>query len=245
MLTVLGIIAVVVVILCVAIMLALKYSAKKTAAFIAANQLPPEQEQWLAFGALLIEHRGEITRLLKITEGNLQEYQEGFALSWEVFDENSAREKIKWLIEEGHRDKYASTFQSVKQSIRPAEFYDEEWKACEEALGYLRSHIKLSDAQIAGVSSMSAWDYERTAFLARCFHFMGYLTEEETWALLRKVALMARAEFDDWNTYFASFLLGRVIAYGGDTYEMVLNAQTLFKPDNVWGIYPLKGIPVN
>jgi len=239
---VIGIVAVVAA-LVIFFYISMKQGEKETQEQIAAHKLPREQEQWLSFGAVMTEYRGEIPQIMKITKGTVEEYREGVAAQWEVSDAKSAQDTINWLLSDGHRHKYATAFSQVKMGDRPDELDDEEWKSCEGTLKNLKDDMKMDSAQIEAIPSMSAWDFERAAFLARVFAFMGFITEDEAFAILKQVGIAVRAEFEDWNSYFASFLLGRVIAYGGDSYAMVLNAQELFKPGNIWAVHPLKQIP--
>jgi Protein of unknown function (DUF1266). len=59
--------------------------------------------------------------------------------------------------------------------------------------------------------SAYAWDLERAAMLVRDSYGIGLLNEEETFDYLKQIIFKAQVNFESWEQYAVSFLVGRII----------------------------------
>ena len=118
---------------------------------------------------------------------------------------------------------------------------DEEAEMLDEVVdlitGYKMEKTKLTATDISSVTTTLAWDIERAAFLTRLAFNSGLLTEEETWAFLKKTRELAQAGFRNWQDYGISFIKGRAIVMCdsdfSDMSDMWSNVALLADPK--WG----------
>ena len=85
----------------------------------------------------------------------------------------------------------------------------------EQAKGIL-VRAGVTGEEMAGIGSLSAWDYGRTGIIARYGYNAGYLSREEAWHFMETAAGNASGAYSCWREYFAAYILGRAIAFGAD-----------------------------
>jgi len=76
----------------------------------------------------------------------------------------------------------------------------------------------ITEEDIAGITTLAAWDYGRAAFIARYSAAAKFMTEEEAWPHIQQAAENANAAYDNWKQYVAAYVIGRAIAYGDVLY---------------------------
>ncbi len=107
---------------------------------------------------------------------------------WQVTGRETLITTLAWLEQQGHSSIYNKT------SERSAGF---------ELNFYLKHHDTLKN------TSLLAWDLGRFATLARLGQYAGYITEDEYWAWMEKVAPRLQAAYKSWKQFAEHFLLGR------------------------------------
>jgi len=102
------------------------------------------------------------------------------------------------------------------------EAYRDARKMLVESFGY-------TDEELQSISTLAAWDYGRTAIVARYGIAAGYVEEDEAWTHLKLAADHASGIYSGWREYTAAHILGRALAFGNssadfrDTLEFLLN----------------------
>lgn len=192
-----------------------KYNNKQLESFNTNHSDKPltdEQKRLLSFGGILFYYRGE--KILGIKpENNLNEYIGGLKQQWEITNETTAKETLNGLISLQRSNEFEAIFlQSTKElSITQ--------KNISKGLG-------LDLDRIAQVKSAYAWDICRAVSLAKWCYWTGYLTETETWEVMKKASEVATAKSDNWTDYTISFLLGRTIQ-GFDLDEIIVESKQI------------------
>ena len=100
-------------------------------------------------------------------------------------------------------------------------------KKYEEAKQMLIKELGYSQDELLKINTLAAWDFGRTAFIARESTSAGYIQEEEAWAFIKVAADNATAAYTSWREYFAAYVLGRAIAYG-DTSRLLTAFDKIF-----------------
>jgi len=103
----------------------------------------------------------------------------------------------------------------------------------------VKKEIKATFSEMISVGTVTAWDIERLAGVARkCYH-AGYLTEDECYAYLEKASELARQYYKTWREYVIGYFFGRGICYSTEnlgqwTYTAgeLLNAEK-----SIWNQY--------
>lgn len=182
-----------------------------------------EQLRALAFGAVLTTRNPMDYNTL---EGGpdifVQSTKQGLVDSWDVTDRESAIETLDWLRDEGHHytpDPEYYSFDEVYQIIMgqvesdPEElaFFSAEVAACEAVTKALMEDFDYTEEELAAITTVSAWDYDRLVTITRWCYGNEYITEDEAWAYINTAAEKGSADYDDWRGYFAGVLYGRAI----------------------------------
>ena len=78
-----------------------------------------------------------------------------------------------------------------------------------------------TESELLAIPSLAAWDYGRTTIIARYGVLAGYLDEDEAWYYLHQAANNAAATYSCWREYTAAHILGRALAFGNDSTDMI------------------------
>jgi hypothetical protein len=129
---------------------------------------------------------------------------------WLVRDAASARDKLDWLVQSGHRKD--PRFRDPAQSAADLAIVDR---------------------------ALLAWDTMRLVFLARCCYAAGYIDVATTWTYVAAAARMARGGFASWTEWGRAFATGRAM-WSGDarSYYTQLVEKLLREPRSVWSRTP-------
>jgi len=71
-----------------------------------------------------------------------------------------------------------------------------------------------TEEELLNIPTLAAWDFGRTAIIARYGLAAGYLEESEVWFYLQQAAENAAQVYGSWREYAAAHILGRAIAFG-------------------------------
>ena len=174
--------------------------------------LTDEQKRLLAFGGILFYYRGE--KILGIKpENSLNEYIGGLKQQWEITNGTEAKETLNGLLSLQRSNEFAPIFQQSTKELSSIQ------KDISNGLG-------LDLNSVAQVKSAYAWDICRAVSLAKWCYWVGYLTENETWEIMKKAAEIATSKGKNWSDYTVSFLLGRTIQ-GFDLDELIVESKQI------------------
>ena len=76
-----------------------------------------------------------------------------------------------------------------------------------------------TEEELLAIPTLAAWDFGRTAIIARYGVAAGYLEENEAWEYLKKAADNAAEIYSDWREYTAAHILGRALAFGNPSLD--------------------------
>jgi hypothetical protein len=126
-------------------------------------------------------------------------------------------------------DKFAPQFNGLLYG-KLAEKINEILGVCQKAREFLVRQ-GYTDEELADINTIAAWDYGRTAIIARYGVRMGFMEEAQAWQLLQTAADNAEKLYGNWREYFAAYIFGRAIAFGqpsndyGDVAEYLLGDE--------------------
>lgn len=162
-----------------------------------SSPLTEVQKRLLAFGGILSYYRGEKIFGIK-PEKNLDQYISGLAQQWEITNEAEAKETLNELL-------------TLRKSNELEPILLQPSKELDEIRKDIASGLGIDKNVVAQVQSAYAWDICRAVSLAKWCHWVGYLTETETWEYMQRASEVAVTKGDNWSDYTISFLLGRSI----------------------------------
>jgi hypothetical protein len=151
------------------------------------------------------------------TEGN----KIALARDWGITNRFEATEMMDSLVDGRHHKPhgdnvgydYIFAIATGRQTPTAAEklLYADRIAAVEAVTEALTSDFGYTQAELARITTVSAWDYDRLVTVSRMCYSSGYFTEEQTWAYITKAAAAGSADYDDWRGYFAGVMYGRAI----------------------------------
>jgi len=77
-----------------------------------------------------------------------------------------------------------------------------------------------TEEELLNIPTLAAWDYGRTAIIARYGVAAGFLQEDDAWEYLKLAADSASAIYSCWRQYTAAHVLGRAIAFGSNSHDL-------------------------
>ncbi len=210
-----------------------------------------ERQRYMAFGIVLLKINGESCRMFKLrniskgkAKGMLQDW-------WGIKDRNEAIHISRYLsVAEGHtpfaddvynnlikKGQLGSPTQTDLHSLK-----DENAHQVDRINAAIRAYIpakkmliKLgyTEAELSKIDSLAAWDYGRTAYIARYSANVGYMQEEEAWQYIQAAAENAAKVYSSWREYLAAYILGRAIGYGDNSTDLYWHLNGLLsKPQS-------------
>ncbi|WP_430614892.1 DUF1266 domain-containing protein [Flavobacterium sp. JP2137] len=93
------------------------------------------------------------------------------------------------------------------------------------------------------IKNVASWDIERAGLIIRYAFTIGWLTEEEAIAYLKKAYTVAELNYSNWCQYFIGYLKGRALLFDASegessNYITVLN-EIMQQPEMYFHHYPL------
>lgn len=173
--------------------------------------LPPQRKQLLGFGALTALFYGESNRDLRVEGLEPGSDVQWLATRWDIADAATTDLRLDWLLTAGSHSEYGSMFSRFVTAEANKTLQDGE------ASPYIRVrqtqvelfNFGLNTETVRACQTLLAYDLERAAYLVRVALSAGYLDEERAWNYLRRVAMLARKTFNNWEDYLVSFLYGQ------------------------------------
>lgn len=175
--------------------------------------LTDEQKRLLAFGGILFYYRGE--KILGIKpENSLNEYTGGLAQQWEITNSTTAKETLNNLLLLQRSSEFDPIFLQSSQKLSSIQ-------------SDISNGLGIDLNTVTQVKSAYAWDICRAVSLAKWCYWVGYLTEQENWEIMKRAAEIATSKGGSWTDYTISFLLGRTIQ-GFDLDEIIVESKQIF-----------------
>jgi len=104
-------------------------------------------------------------------------------------------------------------------------------------LTHMKKEHRFTKADMDAIHNFEAWDYGRTAFVARNSAALGYITQADAMPYIKRAAENASKMYDGWREYIAAYFLGRALSYGGEM-RIFADIEVLFNH----GTSPFEGI---
>lgn len=132
----------------------------------------------------------------------------GLYKDWGAFGAAAIKEKIEWLLSEGHRTAYdpAVRFILTNHLLNASE--EELRRRATADMPAMKLYVAQDAAKAAGAAGIAAWDIARGANMVNSAFEAGYLSEAEAQGYLNRFADLARSLFKDWPSYAHSYLAG-------------------------------------
>jgi len=169
-------------------------------------------------------------------------------IDWDVNNVEALEETMHWLLDEGGHTVY---YVEIYNKLAPLTFSQRlahiELEKQRSEGDYIRAKIVHDYFDILSSYTIRAYDYARYASLVRMGATMEWYSEEQTLALLQKLATRVINEnsFPTVLSYLFSFYIGRAFAQKHNTDEIIRSKKEMYKlltrsdsPFNSYGDWP-------
>ena len=123
---------------------------------------------------------------------------------WGIENKDDVYNTISWLLNEGHTDEYLG----YANADTVDELIDEDMD--EEEIEIVKNGFEFAKyfKDKLPENIMLGWDYGRAAAIVRWSYFMNYISEEEAWEILDKIAGVMIGAFNSWKEFGISYIVG-------------------------------------
>ena len=123
---------------------------------------------------------------------------------WGIENKDDVYNTISWLLNEGHTDEYLgyANADTVDELI-DEDMDEEEIEIIKNGFEFVKYFKDKLPENI-----MLGWDYGRAAAIVRWSYFMNYISEEEAWEILDKIAGVMIGAFNSWKEFGISYIVG-------------------------------------
>lgn len=123
---------------------------------------------------------------------------------WGIENKDDIYNTISWLLNEGHTDEYLG----YANADTVDELIDEDMD--EEEIEIVKNGFEFAKyfKDKLPENIMLGWDYGRAAAIVRWSYFMNYISEEEAWEILDKIAGVMIGAFNSWKEFGISYIVG-------------------------------------
>lgn len=128
---------------------------------------------------------------------------------YEAFLSNSADEQ-RTIILNGFDEFDADYNEDLEKAFDQLQNLTDTW------VELTRNNIIENEIELKKMSNIG-WDVGRLTFLSRLCYDAGYITEEQTWEYINQAYQLAIQNFDNWNSYSKSYIIGRGMWGGKDS----------------------------
>ncbi len=192
---------------------------------------PPEHRWALAMAAVYNEASGEQSEFMGSLNTPLTIYQYRLEKMWNVTNRQQAINVLNWLEREGHRKSAHDFFAEYDQF--PVEAIEQGLKN-NTVRADLRPKVEfyLRYRNSDPAQTLVGWDFCRYIAVARMAVLCGYVSEQEAWVNMMRVAKKAQASFKSWKELGSSYALGYEY-WSGERNETIDEAlETVSDPKN-------------
>ena len=123
---------------------------------------------------------------------------------WGIENKDDVYNTIAWLLNEGHTDEYLdyANADTIDELINE-DMDEEEIEIVKNGFEFAKYFKDKFPENI-----MLGWDYGRAAAIVRWSYFMNYISEEEAWEILDKIAGVMIGAFNSWKEFGISYIVG-------------------------------------
>lgn len=170
---------------------------------------------------------------------------------WGVYGKDSALKALEDIRQQGHRTKFnvlrttlpaegrlnGAALQKFKQIFQfdfaesqQLQMSDDDYQKLAQWLQRTQNYLK--------EAGILAWDAARYVHLTRLSYIAGYLSDDEAWAQILKLAPLVEGHFSSWMEFAQSFLIGRTFWAGNEDVTVKgICERLLGHPASPWQFY--------
>ena len=205
------------------------------------RQLSDEEKAKLAYGAVLFTRNNlSFDHLSSFVAGNRLTVKSAKAMlanDWDIHNKMDVENTVESLLSQESKDSFDATLPMIQNGQADAESLAIYEELCQE----LTAHYGYTDSEIARVSTLSAWNYDRLVNLVRHAYIAKFITEEEMWRYIDRAIVDAKKYYQNWRQYFFAILLARSLYWGGNFGSNRFVAMKLLKnPKSIYQQFPMK-----
>ena len=205
------------------------------------RQLSDEEKAKLAYGAVLFTRNNlSFDHLSSFVAGNRLTVKSAKAMlanDWDIHNKMDVENTVESLLSQESKDSFDATLPMIQNGQADAESLAIYEELCQE----LTAHYGYTDSEIARVSTLSAWNYDRLVNLVRHAYIAKFITEEEMWRYIDRAIVDAKKYYQNWRQYFFAILLARSLYWGGNFGSNRIVAMKLLKnPKSIYQQFPMK-----
>lgn len=177
------------------------------------DNLNPTQLWLLALGAFLAERNDDRHDLLYGCDSNdpqlVAVWRNVLRRDWGIANKKQLLQKLEWLIKEGHRGDFGRV-----NALFSIYSYEEQQRMLRDlpqdsSLYTLYQLVNLYGYKLSN-AGIAAWDYGRYIFLCRKGALLKYITDDEAWELMQKIASDVQNAYPGWYEYGLGYIIGRI-----------------------------------
>ncbi|WP_067139614.1 DUF1266 domain-containing protein [Oceanivirga salmonicida] len=226
------------------------------------SNISDEQYKKIAIGALYSEQ--QTAYINSLTTGlNKSELINGLAEWWGISNSDEANETLQYLVDKGfryyfdivmkayknpdydqHKNIIIKEFESIKDNYESYGDWEEDViKAYDQLTNLQDTWDSLEKNKIiSNVYELEkykniGWDCGRLVYLSRMCFDTGYITENETWNYIDKAYKLATDNFNTWEEFSKSYIIGRGMWGGLNSANegmMIIAQELLTKENSPW-----------
>lgn len=170
---------------------------------------------------------------------------------WQIRNKADAKKALENIRQQGHRTKFnvlgtslpadgsidATSLEKFKQIFnfdfqdsQQLQMSDEDYRKLAQWIQRTQKYLK--------VGGILAWDAARYVHLIRLCFVVGFLSDDEAWSEVLKLAPIVEGKFDSWMEFAQSFLIGRTFWSGADDPQVKMICEKLLgHPASPWQFF--------
>lgn len=205
------------------------------------RHLSDEEKAKLAYGAVLFTRNNlSFDYLSSFVAGNRLTVKSAKAMlanDWDIHNKMDVENTVERLLSQESKDSFDATLPMIQNGQADAESLVIYGELCQQ----LTANYGYTDSEIARVSTLSAWNYDRLVNLVRHAYIAKYITEAEMWTYIDRTIVDAKKDYQNWRQYFFAILLARSLYWGGNFDSNRYVAMKLLKnPKSIYQQFPMK-----
>lgn len=177
---------------------------------------------------------------------------------WSITDKESAKKCLEWLKNRGHRAYFDTLCESIDKLesmnfsdildfvkkcreneielplVEDKEINEEKLKESEffEILSGEKEYVEAVMEELPEFGIL-AWDCARYVHVVRLCYVAGYFSDKESWEEINKIAGICLKNFDTWEKFADSYLIGRTFWNGDSEEDTITDICSILNEDSV------------
>jgi len=176
------------------------------------DNLSPTQLWGLAISTLLSEMnfcRHDILHHHGTSETDIEELRHVLKRDWGIESREELLDMLDWLEKDGHNTGYMAMqhhLNSLSEASMNAYITNFDHNKDHQSKLMLVKNYR----HTLNEGGIGAWDYGRYVSLCRWGASLNYISEEECWAFIFKIAPLVQQSYEDWYSFGVSYMAGRM-----------------------------------